>query len=103
MVIWLAVPVTGLAQTAKPAASDDGGLDFTKGDLAAQTIGPIKAEAEKPQVMLMQVRIAPEFRTYELTERSFVQEVLGTATHQQLDKKFRKKTFRIEVPNEKSQ
>lgn len=109
LALW---PVMGLAQQNKPnkkeqpvkkeqpaqkTAADDGGLDFTQGDLVNQTIGPIKAEADKPQVMLMPSRIAPEFKTYEMTERSFVHEVLNTATHQQLHKKFKRKTFKIEV------
>jgi hypothetical protein len=109
VVFLVLLPMTGAAQQVKPdqkeagpkktTTDESGGLDFTKGDLVNQTIGPIKAEADKPQVTLMQRRINPEFKTYELLERSFVQEILSTATHQQLNKKFKKKTFKIEADN----
>ena len=105
IVLMVLLPVVGTAQEKKPdqkqpkTQTEDGGLDFTKGDLVNQTIGPIKAEADKPQVNLIPHRIAPEFKTYELTERSFVNEILNSATHQQLNKKFKKKTFKIELNN----
>ena len=88
--VGLLVPVCLLAQ-------GDDELDFTKGDLASEAL-TIKAEADKPQVQIIPSRIPPVFKKYQLDERSFVDEILNSATHQQLNKKFKKKTFKVEVP-----
>ena len=72
----------------------DDALDFTTGEF--ETIGPIKAKAERPQVKIFQTRVEPEFKKYDLPERSFLNEVLKSVKNSELNKKFDKKVIKIE-------
>lgn len=71
-------------------------LDFTTG--ALETIGPIQAKADKPQVIITAVRVVPQFKKFEIEERNFVGDVLKTAHNKELHKRFNEKIFFVVVP-----
>jgi len=77
----------------------DDALDFTTGEF--ETIGPIKAKADRPQVKIFQTRVEPEFKKYDLPERSFLNEVLKSVKNSELNKKFDKKVIKIEEDQSK--